>query len=437
MNPEAIYQVDDLSPECFFILRHSWIFEGMKRLVERGDAIDTRTLAEELRGQGRLDEIGGEAYLRYLPTCVPTALHAEVYGHIIDRAATRRQLLGAAGEIAQLAHDEERDIHQVIDAAEQVLFAVTEQRSDKRLLPVKHVLSDYFEQAEARREAVQQGAPTGLPTGFLDLDRLLGGLQRGDFTLVAGRPGLGKTWLLNNLALNAARKGARVANFSMEMGNAQISQRLVAIDETLDAHRLMLGRLDDEEWRRFTHSIGRLSGLPIWMDDSPRLTVPALRRKCRRMQREYGLDLVIVDYLQLMSAETSYRSSNRVQELTTISREMKELARELNVPVVCAAQLNRELESRQDKRPQLSDLKDSGSLEQDADVVMFIYRDEVYNDETQYPGEADIIVSKHRNGPPGTVTLLFRKEYGQFKDLYRIRPDLEAITYVGHSAPAR
>ncbi len=371
MNPEAMHEVRSfLTSEDFFILRHGWIYEALERLHERGDALDTRTLAEELRAQGRLDEVGGEAYLRYLPTTVPTALHAEVYGHIVERAAIRRRLLGAAGDIAQLAHDQERDINQVIDQSEAALFTVTERRLRQELLPMRIAISEYFDRIERLRESEEEAL--GVPTGFYDLDRLLGGLQKSDLIVVAGRPGMGKTSFVLTLALNAARQGgARIAIFSMEMSNEQLVQRLIASETGISSQDLRLGKVGDSEWQRFVNAVDTMSGLKIFFDDSPAVSTMQLRTKCRRLYREHGLDLIIVDYLQLMSSGTSMgRDINRVQEITYISRALKELARELNVPLVSAAQLSRAVEQRQDKRPQLSDLRESGCLAGDTLVAL-------------------------------------------------------------------
>ncbi len=428
MNPESLHEVAAfLTAEDFFILRHGWIFEGIMRLHERADALDTRTLAEELRAQGRLDEIGGEPYLRYLPTTVPTALHAEVYGHIVERAAVRRRLLGAAGEIAQLAHNEERDINQVIDLSESTLFAVTERRLRQELVPMRIAISQYFDRIEELRQSEEEAL--GVPTGFYDLDQMLGGLQKSDLLIIAGRPGMGKTSFLLTLALNAARQGnARIAIFSMEMSNEQLVQRLISSETGISSQDLRLGKVGDAEWSRFVSAVDMMSNLRIYFDDSPAVSAMQLRTKCRRLYREHGLDLIIVDYLQLMNAGTSMsRDINRVQEITYISRALKELARELNVPLLSAAQLSRAVEQRQDKRPQLSDLRESGSIEQDADVVMFLYRDEVYNEATEHPGEADVIVAKHRNGPTGMLTLLFRKENTKFVNLRKQRVNLNEI----------
>ncbi|MBN1679325.1 MAG: replicative DNA helicase [Anaerolineae bacterium] len=423
INPDALFEVAAfLQADDFFIVRNGWIWEAILTLQERNEEIDYVTVVEELRHQARLDEIGGAAYITYLINHTPSSIYAEAYGRIVERAALRRRMLASASEIAQLAHEETADINEVIDRAEASLFAVTERRLHRDLVPMRIAISDYFDRIEYLYE--QRGEPLGVPTGFTDLDNLLGGFQKSDLTIVAGRPGMGKTSWLLSAALNASRQArSRVAIFSMEMSNEQIVQRLVSSETGINTHKLRLGQLDEREWALFVEATGSLSGLRIYLDDTPALSPLQLRAKCRRLYSEHGLDLIMIDYLQLMISGTS-RSENRVQEISFISRNLKQIARELNVPVLAAAQLSRAVEQRQDKRPQLSDLRESGSIEQDADVVLFIYRDEVYNENTERPNQADVIVSKHRNGPTGTVTLFFRKELTQFANLRKTDMDL-------------
>lgn len=422
LNPDALFEVAPfLSADDFFIVRNGWVWEAIMRLHERNEEIDNVTVVEELRHQERLEEIGGAAYITYLINHTPSSIYTETYGHIVERAAIRRRMLNAASQIAQLAHEESADIDEVIDQAESALFRVSEQRQRKDLISMHDAVLNYFKRIESLY--AQEVVSFGVPTGFDDLDQMLGGFQRSDLLIVAGRPGMGKTsWLLST-ALNAARKGARVAIFSLEMSSEQIVQRLVSSETGISTHRLRLGQLDDREWTLFVEATDKLSPLRIFIDDTPALSPLQLRTKCRRLYSEHGLDLVMVDYMQLMTAGTGRGNENRVQEISFISRHMKQLARELNVPVLSAAQLSRAVEQRQDKRPQLSDLRESGSIEQDADVVMFIYRDEVYNENTERQNQADIIVAKHRNGPTGTVTLYFRKELTQFSNLAKTEFD--------------
>jgi replicative DNA helicase len=426
INPEALFEVASfLQAEDFFLVRNAWVWEAILRLHNRNEQIDYVTVVEELRQQERLEEISGPAYITYLINNTPSSIYAETYGRIVERAAIRRRMLGAASEIAQLAHDEEADIDAIIDQSESAIFAVSERRLRKELVPIRSAVLEYFDRVEYLYN--QQIESLGVPSGFVDLDRLLGGFQKSDLIIVAGRPGMGKTsWLLTG-ALNAARHvQARVAIFSMEMSNEQIVQRLISSETGISTHKLRLGKLEEEEWALFVEATGKLGDLQIFLDDTPALTPLQLRAKCRRLYSEHGLDLIIVDYLQLMSSGFG-RNENRVQEISFISRNMKQIARELNVPVLAAAQLSRAVEQRQDKRPQLSDLRESGSIEQDADVVMFIYRDEVYNENTERPNQADVIVAKHRNGPTGSVSLYFRKELTQFANLNKT--DIDLSTY--------
>jgi replicative DNA helicase len=329
-------------------------------------------------------------------------------------------MLNAASAIAQLAHEESADINEVIDQSEAALFAVTERRLRKELVPMRQAVLDYFNRIEYLYS--QDAESLGVPTGFTDLDQLLGGLQKSDLIIVAGRPGMGKTSWLLSAALNAARAGARVAIFSMEMSNEQIVQRLVSSETGISTHHLRLGKLDEREWALFVEATDKLSGLRIYLDDTPALSPLQMRAKCRRLYSEAGLDLIMVDYLQLMTAGIGY-NENRVQEISLITRHLKQIARELSIPVLAAAQLSRAVEQRHDKHPQLSDLRESGSIEQDSDVVMFIYRDEVYDENTERPNQADVIVAKHRNGPTGSVALYFRKELTQFSNLRKTEVD--------------
>jgi len=425
LNSDSLFEVASfLQPDDFFIVRNSWVWEAILRLHERNEQIDYVTVVEELRQQGRLDDIGGAAYITYLINHTPASIYAEAYGRIVERAAIRRRLLSAASEIAQLAHEESADINEVIDRAEASLFSVTERRLRKEIVPINIAISEYYDRIEHLYE--HRGEPLGVPSGFVDLDRLLGGLQKSDLIIVAGRPGMGKTSWLLSVALNAARARARVAIFSMEMSNEQIVQRLISSETGISTQNLRLGKLDEREWTLFVEATGSLSNVRIFLDDTPAQSPIQMRTKCRRLYSEHGLDLIIIDYLQLMNSGTG-RVENRVQEISFISRQLKQLARELNVPVLAAAQLSRAVEQRQDKRPQLSDLRESGSIEQDADVVMFIYREEMYNENTDRPNQADILVAKHRNGPTGTVTLFFRKELTQFSNLNRTGVDLASF----------
>jgi replicative DNA helicase len=318
-----------------------------------------------------------------------------------------------------LAYNEEQEVEAVVDRAEQTLFGISQRRVTGEMAPIQDVIRSYYDRIEYLYE--HRGEPLGVPTGFVDLDRLLGGLQNSDLVIVAARPSMGKTSLVLSFSRHAARLGKHVGVFSLEMSDEQVVQRLVAAETGIDAQRLRLGRLEENEWPLFVQATGVLSELPIFIDDTPSISALQLRTKARRIHAEHELDLIVVDYLQLMT--TDVRVENRVQEVSYISRMLKALARELDVPLVAASQLSRAVEQRSEKRPVLSDLRESGSLEQDADVVMFIYREEMYEPETEDQHIAEILISKHRNGPTGVVQLFFKQELAQFMDAEtRARP---------------
>lgn len=425
VNPEAFLGVASfLQAEDFYILRHQYVWEALLRISERNDQIDYVTVLDELRALNHLDDIGGPAYLIHLTNSTPTSVHAEVYGHLVERAAVRRRLLIAADEIKALAMDEQLNIEKVTSDSESRLFRVTERNLRRELIPMRDAINTYFERMEHLIQHPDE--PLGLPTGFRDLDELLGGLQRSDLLIFAGRPGMGKTSFLLSVALNAAKLGARILIFTMEMGHEQLVQRFLSMETGINTQKLRTGQLLQQEWSRFVEATGRLGNLNVFIDDTPAMTPIQMRTKCRRIAHEYGLDLVIVDYMQLMSGGGGFES-NRVQEISYISRSLKELARELNVPLFSAAQLSRAVEQRQDKRPQLSDLRESGSIEQDSDIVIFLYRDVVYNEATEFPARADLLVSKHRNGPTGTISLHFEKSLTKFSDARTQTIDLSSL----------
>ncbi|MGQ9521397.1 MAG: replicative DNA helicase [Anaerolineae bacterium] len=557
IDPDALYRVASfLRPEDFYIQKNGWIYEAILALHDRREPVDLVTLRNELEARGLLEEVGGVAYLARLIDTVPTAIHVEAYGRIVEEAAIRRRLISAASDIAQLAYQEAQEIGEVLDRAEQSLFAISQRRITRDLVPIQEVVRPFYDRIEYLY--AHQGEPLGVPTGFIDLDKLLGGLQKSDLIIVAARPGVGKTSLCLSIARNAARLGKHVAIFSLEMSAEQVVQRLISAETGIDAQRLRLGQLREEEWPLLVQATGVLSELPIFIDDTPAISALQLRTKARRIHAEYSLDLVVVDYLQLMTSDV--RVENRVQEVSYISRMLKSLARELDVPVLAVSQLSRAVEQRTDKRPVLADLRESGcltgdtlvwladgrripiarlaqegtpvqvmalneqtwkleptearkawrvgiapvyrlrtrlgreiratanhrfrtpegwrrldqltvgepvalpgrgdvcwdrvvsmegngaeevfdlevpghhnfvggdiivhnSLEQDADVVMFIYREEMYKPETEKQHVADIIVAKHRHGPTRTIQLFFREQLAQFLDAEtRIRP---------------
>ncbi len=415
IDPEAIYRVlPFLQIEDFYLQKHRWIYEAMIRIHERRDPIDFLTLTTELEQQDRLDAAGSDAYISQLITAVPSAISVESYGRLVEQAAVRRRLLDAASDIARFAYDESLPVDRVVDHSEKALFGVSQKRLTRDLQPIQEIVPRYYDHIE--NLYAHRGEIMGVPSGFRDLDRILGGFQRSDLLICAARPGVGKTSLMLTFALHAAEQRKVVAFFSLEMSAEQLVQRLVAQVSGIDAQRLRLGQLRDEEWPAFAEAIGHLSELPIYIDDTPAITVLQLRTKCRRLSSERGLDVIFLDYLQLMDSDI--RSDNRVQEVSFISRSLKGLAREVDVPLMTGSQLSRAVEQRQDKHPVLSDLRESGSLEQDADIVMFIYRDELYNENTENPNVADVMIAKHRSGPTGTVQLYFNKRLTQFADVY-------------------
>ena len=418
IDPDALFEVSSfLRADAFYRAQNRWIYESMLALSENRVPLDVVTLIEELRRRERLEEIGGESTVINLLNAVPTSINVEAYGKMVEAAAIRRKLLLAAGSIAKLAYNEAEDINVVLDRSEHTLFSISEQRTTRDLQPVREIAGAYLERMELLRERGDEFI--GIPTGFTDLDKMLSGLNKSDLIIVAARPGMGKTALEISIALNAARRyDKRVAMFNLEMSGEQLLQRMIAAETRIDSQLLRRGELADHEWAIFLEALGRLSETRIYIDDTPSISPMQLRTKCRRLYAEHGLDLVMIDYLQLMQAE--HPTSNRVQEVSEISRELKGLARELDVPVIAAAQLSRAVESRQNKRPQLSDLRDSGSIEQDADVVMFIYRDDYYNpDSSERPNIAEINVAKHRNGPTGAIDLFWHGKLATFRNLHR------------------
>ncbi len=415
INPESYFDVAQfLRPDDFYIVRNQWVWEAFTQLHERRVPIDFLTVSETLEQQGHLADVGGPAYLMALINQTPTSLHAEAYGRMVEENAIRRRMLGAANELARLAYDQHQSVDTVMGEAEKSIFGISERRVRNDLQPIQQVLSEYYDRVDQLSQRTDE--IYGVPTGLIDLDRLLGGLNKSDLLIVAGRPGMGKTGFLLSIAKNAAQRHKKhVAIFSLEMSNEQLVQRLIAQETGIDTQRLRSGKLNEDEWPLFTHAIEVLADTHIFLDDTPAISPMQLRTKCRRLHMEYELDLVIVDYLQLMAGDT--RTDNRVQEVSHISRSLKVLARELNVPVLTAAQLSRAVEQRADKRPVLSDLRESGSLEQDADIVMFIHRPDAMEKDSPRQNVAEIIVAKHRNGPthPG-IELVFLNNLARFEN---------------------
>jgi replicative DNA helicase len=414
INPEAYYDVADfLTGEDFHIHRLRWVWDAFTHLHEQRIPIDLLTVTEELDKQGHLAEIGGPAFLTQLLNNVPTSLHAEAYGRLVQQTSIRRRLLEAANKIAKTAYQEDLAVESAIEEAEKAVFGASEGRLSTDLEPIKKVLSDYYDNIEALSRRGEEFY--GVPTGFTDLDKLLSGMQPSDLLIIAGRPAQGKTSFLMSIAKHAAQvRKKHVAIFSMEMSNQQLVARLLSQETGISSQKMRTGKLSQNEWDLFAEATEKLSETRIFLDDTPAISPIQMRAKCRRIHMEFGLDLVIVDYLQLMQGDT--RNENRVQEVSYVSRSLKVLARELNVPVLAAAQLSRAVEQRAVKRPQLSDLRESGSLEQDSDIVMFIYREDQDDPDSLRKNVAEIMISKHRNGPTGSVELVFREDLAKFEN---------------------
>lgn len=430
IDPDAILKVATfLEPGDFFIHKHGWIYQAQLNLARQDQpADDILLIADQLRLDNNLEEealAGIQLYLSELIAKTPSSVHVDFYGRIVRRCAILRRLVDAGGEIARLAYQDTEDIDEVVDRAEEIIFGVSaSSRKESGLTHIREGLEGYYDRLEYLR--ANKSMLVGIPTGLTDLDKCLGGLQRSDMVVVAGRPSMGKTSLALAIALQAARKWQkRVAVFSLEMSDEQIIQRLIAAETGIDGQRLRFGDIQEDEWSTFIQATSSLADTSIFIDDTPAISAFELRSKARRLAAEHGLDLLIVDYLQLMRGDA--KSENRQQEISFISRSIKALARELNIPVLALSQLSRAVESRQDKRPMLSDLRESGSIEQDADVVMFLYRDDVYNPETEFPGMAEIIVGKHRSGPTGTFSVYFKRHLNQFVGVEVKRIPLEPM----------
>jgi replicative DNA helicase len=414
IDRDAIIRVASmLKADDFYYGANGIIYQAIVDLYNRREPTDFVTLTDELQRRERLDQVGGLAYLSSLLNAVPTAVHVEYYGKIVERTASLRRLIDAGAQIVSIGYRDGIDVEEAIDSSERAIFDVSQRRTTRDFQSIAEVLERFFDQIDYLQQ--NRGALVGVPTGFSDLDKITGGLQKSDLVIVAARPSVGKTAFALGMAYGAAvLHGKTVGIFSLEMSAEQLVQRLLSTETGVDSHRLRLGQIDDHEWDRISRAFGRLAEAQIYIDDSAAVSVMELRSKARRLQAERGLDLLVVDYLQLMQGR---RSENRVQEISEISRGLKGIARELNIPVIALSQLSRAVETRADHHPLLSDLRESGSIEQDADVVMFIYREEVYDANTENKGIAEISVAKHRNGPVGQVNLRFFQKTARFADL--------------------
>ncbi len=418
IDADAIVKIaDNISATDFFDPRHQHIYEAIVYLYEKRQAIDILTLSDQLRNSGYLDLVGGPAYLTELTNFVPTASHVEQYADIVAQKSMRRRLIQTSHEIGGLGFDESKSLKDLIEEAESRLFKVSQQHVKQTIVSIEDILADSFERLDELHK--DKKSVRGIPTGFKDMDNVLAGLQRSDLFILAARPSMGKTAFVLNLAHNVAVEAKEpVLIFSLEMSKEQLVDRLLSMQSGVDAWALRTGNLSDTDFEKLGEAMGVLSEAPIYIDDTPGITVSDMRTKARRESHQGQLGLVIVDYLQLMSGGSRFSGDgNRVQEISEISRGLKGMARELNVPLISLSQLSRSVESRSPQIPQLSDLRESGSIEQDADIVAFIYREDYYNPETDRKNITDILIKKHRNGPLGNVELYFDKDKQKFRSL--------------------
>jgi len=404
--------------DFFYKKAHQLIYESFLKLSDKSDNIDLITVSEHLKDRDELDEVGGRTYLAELSSAAPVSANAEYYARIVKEKYTLRSMILAGNKIVELGHQTSEDIEVLVDKAEQIIFDLAQNKSRESLVHIENVLTSSWEQLEER--AANKNSLTGLNTGFYDLNSFTSGLQKSDLIILAARPSMGKTAFALNIAENVAiLNRSPVAIFSLEMGKEQLVQRLLCARAEIDSNRVRTGQLRDDDWARLGAAMGELGEAPIYIDDSAGVTVMELRGKCRRLKAQHGdLGLVIIDYLQLIEGRNN--NDNRVNQMGEISRGLKLLARELNVPIIALSQLSRAVESRQDKRPMLSDLRESGAIEQDADIVLMIYRDEYYNPETEKAGIADLIIAKQRSGPVGSLELVFQSNITKFKNPARI-----------------
>jgi replicative DNA helicase len=418
LQEDAILQgVDILRPEDFYKKTHQNIFKCILELFEKSRGVDLVTLTEELNRRNLLEEIGGVTYLTNLINSVPTAANIEYYIKIIEEKSILRNLINNATKIVSMGYEEKDDAKILLDKAEHLIFEVSERNLGQSFVPIKEILQDSFEKIENlyhREEFI-----TGIPSGFDEFDDITTGFQPSELIVIAGRPGMGKTAFCMTIAQHiAVSKNVPVALFSLEMSKSQLVQRMLCSEARVDAHNLRKGRLAESDWPTLSMAAGRLASAPIFIDDTAGITCLEIKAKARRLKAQHNLGLVIIDYLQLITS--SGRVENRQQEISEISRSLKGLARELNVPLIAVSQLSRAVEQRIERRPRLSDLRESGAIEQDADLVVFLYREEYYKEKTDKKGIAEVIISKQRNGPTGQIDLAFVKEYAKFENLTRI-----------------
>ncbi|MDL5041577.1 replicative DNA helicase [Heyndrickxia coagulans] len=418
LEPSAFITASEiLTADDFYRNAHQKIFQVFAKLNDAGKAVDLVTVAEELSATRQLEDAGGLSYLSELAASVPTAANIAYYAGIVAEKALLRRLIRTATHIAQEGYTREDDVDELLDEAERSIMEVAQRKNAGDFKHIKDVLVSTYDNIEMLHN--RKGDVTGIPTGFYELDRMTAGFQRNDLIIVAARPSVGKTAFALNIAQNVGTKTEEnVAIFSLEMGAEQLVMRMLCAEGNIDAQRLRTGALTDEDWRKLTMAMGSLSNSGIYIDDTPGVRVTEIRSKCRRLKQEHGLGMVVIDYLQLIQGSARSRE-NRQQEVSEISRSLKALARELEVPVIALSQLSRGVEQRQDKRPMMSDIRESGSIEQDADIVAFLYREDYYEQDTENKNIIEIIIAKQRNGPVGTVQLAFIKEYNKFVNLER------------------
>ncbi|MCA0972297.1 replicative DNA helicase [Halobacillus litoralis] len=416
LEPEAMSTAAEfLLPEDFYRASHQRIFEVMLSLADRGEPIDLVTVTTALANNKVLEEIGGVSYLSDIANSVPTAANISYYTKIVSEKSTLRSLIRTATNIVTSGYEEEENVEDVLNSAEKDILEVSQRKSSGAFKNIKDVLIDVYDNIEELHN--NASGVTGISTGYRDLDQITSGFQRNDLIIIAARPSMGKTAFALNIAQNVAvHSDENVAIFSLEMGADQLVSRMLCAEGNIDAQRLRTGSMESDDWNKLTMAMGSLSNAGIFIDDTPGVRVSEIRSKCRRLKQEHGLGMILIDYLQLIQGSANSKE-NRQQEVSEISRSLKGLARELNVPLIALSQLSRGVESRQDKRPMMSDLRESGSIEQDADIVGFLYRDDYYDQESEAQNIIEIILAKQRNGPVGTVSLAFVKEYNKFVDL--------------------
>ncbi|AXI00655.1 replicative DNA helicase [Sporosarcina sp. PTS2304] len=416
LEPQALITASEiLMPEDFYRVAHKKIFETMLVLSDKGQPIDLVTITEELKVKNELEDIGGISYLTELANAVPTAANIVYYANIVEEKSLLRKLIRVATSIVEDGYTREDEVEALLGEAEKKMMEVSSRKNAGDFRHIKDVLVESYDNIELLH--TRKGDVTGIPTGFRDLDKITAGFQRNDLIIVAARPSVGKTAFALNVAQNVATKtDENVAIFSLEMGAEQLVMRMLCAEGNIDAQVLRTGNLEADDWRKLTMAMGSLSNAGIFIDDSPGIRINEIRSKCRRLQQEHGLGMIMIDYLQLIMG-SGRGSDNRQQEVSEISRSLKALARELKIPVIALSQLSRGVEQRQDKRPMMSDLRESGSIEQDADIVSFLYREDYYDKETEMQNMIEIIIAKQRNGPTGTVTLAFAKEYNKFLNI--------------------